>query len=174
MFKVVNGNYRDEKAVELNKAIEKLIEKLELGLELTNDEMINRTIDPNTQKPMSYWEVVDISQNHQKLMRLDVEKGFLEEMVSELRDIVYSDYETRAVTLKSENTIKKPRDYMSDGELLRWLGTFVKPLILEGETKQVTLAERFGIDASTLSRRVSRAYDVDWREYVAYVKQGIF
>ena len=169
MFKIVTRNYRDEKAVELNKAIEKLIEKLELGLELTNDEMINRTIDPNTQKPMTYWEVVDISQNHQKLMRLDVEKGFLEEMISELRDIIYSNYEV--VTPRSEKT---NGDYMNDSESRRWLGTFVKPLILEDETKQITIADKFGINASTLSRRVKRAYDVDWKEYVAYVKQGIF
>lgn len=160
--------YRDENAMELNKAIETLLKNLEMEYEGINECVMDLVLNHDERREKTHAELFDNPRDVFEYMAFDIKRDVLNEVISELKNIVYSDYKETPISKKT--TSKK----LNHGECLMWLGTKVKPLILEGVTSQKEIGERIGTPANTISQRVTRAYAKSWQEYVEFVQQGIY
>lgn len=169
MMELVTPIYRCEDATELNNLIESLIKDLEMESEAVSETLMDLTLNPTEQREKTFWEVVGNPENYQEILTLKSRNETLEFIVSELKGIVYSDYKIRPA-FKQKTT--EPR--MSKEECQIWLGTKVKPLILNGKTKQQDISEVLNVGASTISTRVKSGYSKSWKDYVELVTQGIY
>lgn len=170
MITVSTGIYRDEKATELNTMLKGLLDELEAENEGMNECLMDLTLNHNEQREKTYSELLEDPKNFYELIELRCRQDQLTTVIEKLTNILYSGYTERPVMLKSSNR-QKP---MPTNECLIWLGTKVKPLILEGETSQKAIAEKLNLPANTLSQRVSRVYSKLWSEYVEFVQNGIY
>ena len=169
MIKAIKGICRDENAKELNELLKQLIKDLEFENEAIVDTIMDMTLDHSEKKEKSFWEVVGNHENYQELIALQSRNNTLDSVISELKSILYSDYEE--VPLQEEKTTE-PR--LKPEQCRDWLGMEVKPLILNGTDKQADVSKALDIGASTISTRVKSGYGANWEMYVAKVKQGIY
>jgi len=172
-IEVLTPIYRDEKATELNTLLKGLLDDLELENEGMNDYLMDLLLNHEKREEKSLHEILENSNDIQEIVEIKYRQDQLTDVIKRLKDIVYIGYNTTPVEdIKQPTPIRqKP---MSRDECLIWLGTQVKPLILEGETSQKAIGEKLNIPANTISQRVTRVYSKLWAEYVELVNQGIY
>ena len=169
MITAVRGICRDENAKELNELLKRLVKDLEMENEVITDTIMDMTLNHSERKDKSFWEVIRNPENYQELITLESRNSTLEYIISELRNILYSDYEE--IPLQEE---KETEPRLKPEQCRDWLGMEVKPLILKGTDKQQDVSKALGIGASTISTRVKSGYGANWEMYVAKVKKGIY
>ena len=168
----MNGIYRDEKATEINKMLENTIESLEEELNYLDERRMELTLDPIEEREKEFSEIL---KNVGDLSELEIDiniHAYISDIVGKLRNILYRDYEEVPLKVMDESLTHK-RTRMDRESAQIWLGTTVKPLILQGITIQREISGRVNTPANTISQRVKLSYRKDWSEYVELVQQGI-
>lgn len=179
MISIVQGIYRDEKATEINTMLKGLLNELKTENEGMNEYYMDLTINHEEKREKTYNELLEDPKTFYELIDLRCRQDQLTTVIEKIENILYKDYKETPITenkektikLKTNNTRAKP---MHRNECMIWLGTKVKPFILEGETSQTEIAKKLNIAQNTISQRVSRVYSKMWAEYVELVKEGIY
>lgn len=172
MIEVVKPVYKYGKEDELTKEIEKLLKDLEAENEGVIMTIMSMTLDDSERREKTFWETITNPENYQELVTLQSRNSVLEFVISELKDKIYSDYET--VPLPQKRELVDDFRGMTKAEQGMWFGTQVKPLVKGGMTVQQDVADNLNVYPNTLSNRVKIVYGVKWKQYVESVQQGIF
>ena len=174
-MQLVKGIYRDVKAIELNDLLTKFIGKLEeiyIGYE---EELMNITLIEVERREKDFGELIQNPDEFHKVIDLIDKKNILEEILIELKDIVYVGYEETEIdesnsflTSKTSPRLRKQSEYVD------WLVKHVKPHILNGEYRRNYIAEREGVAPQTITNRMKRVFgqETDWKTYVIKVQNG--
>ena len=170
MISIVQGIYRDEKATEINTMLKGLINELKTENEGKNEYYMDLTINHEEKREKTYNELLEDPKTLYELIDLRCRQDQLTTVINKIENILYKDYKTTSIEQKTNNRGKR----MDRNECLIWLGTTVKPLILNGETSQKAVAEKLNVPANTISQRISRVYSKLWSEYVEFVQNGIY
>ena len=170
MFKAVEGIYRDENAKEVNELLVQLLDELEMEYESLNEGLMDLTMCHTEQREKTFLELLENPSDINDIVNIKTQQKLLNSIIPKVRSIVFNDF--KEYPLGSDENNKHSR--MTPTEVREWLGKTVKPLILDGEKTQSKIAVIVNLDASALSRRVKKAYDVNWVEYVVKVRQGIY
>jgi hypothetical protein len=173
MMQIIKAIEKTQTVEKLTDSIKSLISDLESENEAVIESIMDITLDHHERREKSFWEVVGNSENYAELLTLKERNNSYEYIISNLKSMIYSSYEEIPVDI-STNLELKPSKKLNHGECLMWLGTKVKPLILEGITSQKEIGEKTHTPANTISQRVKRAYEKPWEEYVEFVQQGIY
>ena len=166
MVTAIKGIYRDENST-ITPLLKELLDELELENEGIIEILMDLTLNHNEQREKTYNELLENPVNFYQIIDLRCRQDELTAIIENLKNILYDGYEEIPI-------VKSRAKPMSNNECLIWLGTKVKPLILEGVTSQKEIGEKLNVPANTISQRVTRVYDNLWNEYVEFVKQGIY
>lgn len=168
---VLTPIYKDENSTESNNRIEELISNYELENEGINERLADLTINSAERRAKTDEEISPIE--HAQIAVLRERQNALEDFIADLKSIIYSGY--TETPLDKCTSQKHNRTYRKKEELPLFLGKYVKPLILEKEmVTQYEIADELQVPTSTLSYWVNKAYNMDWKPYVANVLNGIF
>ena len=169
MITIERGILRDENATEVNELVKEVIDKLELESEAINERIMDLSLDNTEYREKTFAELMENPEELYEMAELLSKRQSLDLISKNLRNAIYKDYEKIPVEFK-----KPAPKQLNQRDCLLWLATQVKPLILDGENNQRTIAKKLSTPQSTLSKRVTRAYEVSWEEYVEFVIQGIY
>ena len=171
MISFSNPVYVEKNAKELIESIEECIKEWERENEAIVDTIIEMTLDHSERKEKSFWEVVGNPENYQELIKFQSRNLVLDEVISTLKGEIYSGYKE---TLLTEETSKERAPNMGKEASMEWIGSKVKPRILEGTTTKQIIADELCVDESTITVRLQRVFGKDmlWKIYVEKVQQG--
>lgn len=167
--------YRDEKAKELNELLSKFMGKIETICVGYDEELMDITLIESERREKDFGELIQNPDDFHKVIDLIDKKGILEEVLNELKDIVYIGYETTKVdennpilSLKTTPRLRKQSDYAD------FLADHVKPHIHNGECRRNYIADIEGVAPQTIINRVQRVFgeEITWKEYVKEVREG--
>ena len=172
MITTIRPIYRHKNSTELNKQLENLLHNLEIEKEGIIGYLMDLTLNQKERREKTVSEgLTDLPEMVEAFCLQDKEKT-LSSIIEALEGILYSGQEETPITVHSQ--LKPPRTYKKATDIPKWLALNVRPIILEGETRQDRIAEMTGVPSSTLSYWVQKAYDEQWREYIKDVQKGIF
>ena len=163
----MKGIYRDKNANDLNEMLVQLLDDLEGEFESLNESLMDLVMCHTEQREKTFLELLENQNDINDIATIKTQQKMLISIIPRLKNIIFDGYEE-----KIPNSTKYGR--MTPTEVREWLGRTVKPLILNGETIQSKIAVIVDLDSSALSRRVKKAYNVNWTEYVVKVQQGIY
>lgn len=159
VFEIIKKEFKHSNCDELNRELDTLISDLSFNYEGLTDNFMDIVLDHSNQKEKEWTELYDAPTEWLESILIKTQKDILEEIIDKLEDILYT---------------KKPKrqSNMNAHDSREWLIDNVRPLILDGMTSQTKIAEKIGIDARNglMTRRVRRAYNCKWKEYVDNVQ----
>ena len=174
-MKLVKGIYRDVKAIELNDLLTKFMGKLEETCISYEEELMNITLIEVERREKDFDELIQNPEDFHKVIDLIDKKTNLEEILIELKDIVYVGYEeTEIAESSSFLTSKTSPRFRKQSECADWLVKHVKPHILNGECRRNYIAEREGVAPQTITNRMKQVFgqETNWGTYVLKVQNG--
>lgn len=167
--------YRDVKAKELNELLTEFMGKLENISIGYNEELMDITLIESERREKDFDELIKNPDEFHKVIDLIDKQSLVEELLSELKDIVYIDYETTEInvdtplsSLKTTPRLRKQSDYAN------FLADHVKPHIFNKEYRRNEIAKMEGVVPQTITNRVKQVFgeETTWKEYVRQVRDG--
>ena len=167
MVSVLTPIYRDEDATELNNKVEKLIDKYQTENEAINECFMALALNHEEGREKTFNEMSKTPEQCHMMVTYSGEQNLISEFISDLKNVIYTGYDETPLTEEKEHRMNKK-------EISEWLGTYVKPFILKGLTKQNAIGVELNVPGNTISNRVKVVYEMSWKEYVNNIKEGIY
>ena len=176
-MQIMRPIYRDENATELNKLLHEYMAKLEQTCIGFDEALMDITLIESERREKEFDELIQNPEEFHRVIDLIDKRNMCEELLDELKDIVYIDYEKVEISteissvLNSETT---PR-FRKRSDSADWLGDNVKPYILNTETpRRNEIGEMLNVSPQTITNRIKQVYgnEIDWKTYVYKVKNG--
>lgn len=156
-FRFIEKQYKHNNCDKLNKELDEFLSDLTFQSEGLSENFMDIVLDHSKQKEREWGELYDNPVDWFESVLIKNQREVLDSVINRLGNIVFT-----------EKPKLTPR--MRSKDAREWLIDEVRPLILNGMTKRIDIAQNFDISEKTVSHRVEIIYDCTWKEYVEKVQ----